>query len=264
MICSYENVKSVRLHQGEMEVASRVVRGPNELGQPHVPQAIHEHDQSLSMSENHLTDTKIKHFPFHVRSLTQDEKVSSEEGEGQASHYVRFCLSPYLLPRRGTRSAYGCPEAFDGYLPLIVQPLPPIPISNTGRNAELFHFCKNIKAHGRVDNNNLTVHDVLAPYVGAIDGLDQSKVIRDGYLPWMVNSPMMAYTAILSSSCFQAENRGLDVSTHAEAIAIRLEIISIINEYLETNRGTVSDEAIAAVNHFLINEARKIPPPLRS
>ena len=73
---------------------------------------------------------------------------------------------------------------------------------------------------------------------------------------------MMAYTAILSSSCFQAENRGLDVSTHAEAIAIRLEIISIINEYLETNRGTVSDEAIAAVNHFLFNEARKtsLPP----
>jgi hypothetical protein len=70
---------------------------------------------------------------------------------------------------------------------------------------------------------------------------------------------MMAYTAILSSSCFQAENRGLDVSTHAEAIAIKVEIISIINEYLETNSGTVSDEAIAAVNHFLINEARKTP-----
>jgi hypothetical protein len=136
VICSYENVKSVRSHQGEMEVASRVVLGPNELGQPHVPQAIHEHDQSLSMSENHLTDTRIKHLPFHVRSLTQDEKVSSEEGnplgargqirrqgktrkyvteEGQASHYVRFCLSPYLLPQRGTASAYGCPEAFDGY-----------------------------------------------------------------------------------------------------------------------------------------------------
>jgi hypothetical protein len=236
-----------------MKVASRVVRGPNKLGQLHVPQAIH-------------------------RSVTQDEKVSSKEWsplraggqirrqrktrkcvteEGQTSYHVHFCLSPYLIPRRGTASAYGCPEIFDGYLPLIVQPLTPIPISNTGRNAELFHFCKNIKLKGRVDNDKLTVHDVLAPYIGAIDGINQSKVIRDGYRPWMVNSPMMAYTAILFSSYFQAEIRGLDVSTHAEAIAIKVEIISIINEYLGTNRGTVSDEAIAAVNHFLITEARK-------
>ena len=65
----------------------------------------------------------------------------------------------------------------------------------------------------------------------------------------------MAYTAILSSSCYQAETRGLDVSKHAEAIAIRVKIISIINEYLRTNPRTVSDEAIAAVMHLLVNEA---------
>jgi hypothetical protein len=71
----------------------------------------------------------------------------------------------------------------------------------------------------------------------------------------MANSPFMAYTAILSSSGYQAETRGLDVSTHVESIAIKVEIIKIINEYLKTSRGTISDEAIAAVNHLLVNEA---------
>jgi hypothetical protein len=75
----------------------------------------------------------------------------------------------------------------------------------------------------------------------------------------MATSPLLAYTAILSSSCFQAEGRGLDISKHAEAIAIKVEIISIINEYLKTNSGTVSDEAVAAVMHLLVNEARIVP-----
>jgi hypothetical protein len=79
----------------------------------------------------------------------------------------------------------------------------------------------------------------------------------------MAKSPIMAYGAILSSSCFQAEARGLDVSTQVEAITIRLKILSVINEYLKTSRGTASDEAIAAVNHLLINEAR-LTPALRS
>jgi hypothetical protein len=106
---------------------------------------------------------------------------------------------------------------------------------------------------------NLAVHNVLAPYIGAVDGLNQSNLIRNVYRPWMTNSPLMAYTAILSSSGYQAEARGLDVSTHVEAIAIKVEIIKIINEYLKTSRGTVSDEAIAAVNHLLINEASFAP-----
>ncbi|KAH8752443.1 hypothetical protein F5882DRAFT_524557 [Hyaloscypha sp. PMI_1271] len=158
--------------------------------------------------------------------------------ELEVSNYVRFCLNPFLLPRRGLASAYGCPEAFDAPLPIVIQPLPPIPIPNKGRRAELFHF----------------FHNVLAPYIGAIDGLDQPKLIRDGYRPWMANSPFLAYTAILSSSGYQAEARLLDVSKHVETIAIKVEIIKIINEYLKTSRAAVSDEAIAAVNHLLTNE----------
>jgi hypothetical protein len=51
-----------------------------------------------------------------------------------------------------------------------------------------------------------------------------------------------------------------------ETIAIKVEIIKIINEYLKTSLGTVSDEAIAAVNHLLTNEASCLPstsgPPI--
>jgi hypothetical protein len=185
------------------------------------------------------------------------QEFTTEERE--VSNYVRIGLSPYLLPRRGLASAYGCPEAFDAPLPIIIQPLPPIPIPNKGRRAELFHFCKNLNLRRLVETDVPTVHNVLAPYIGAIDGLDQPKLIRDGYRPWMANSPFLAYTAILSSSGYQAEARLLDVSKHVETIAIKVEIIKIINEYLKTSRRTVSDEAIAAVNHLLINEA-SCPP----
>jgi hypothetical protein len=108
----------------------------------------------------------------------------------------------------------------------------------------------------RILNNNQPVHDILAPYIGAIDGLDQSSIIKQGYRPWMAQSPLMAYQAVLSSSCWQASHKGYDVSKHTESIAIKVEIISIMNEYLKANRGVVSDEVISAVNHFLVNEVR--------
>jgi hypothetical protein len=279
-ICRYEDVKSAGSHQDETRAVASVTGGSHKLVRSQVRQAILEHAASPSGPENRHTDTRMNPPPLHTRPLTQSGKIFSGEascaeaggqlqGRGRArkstteerevSNYVRFCLNPYLLPRRGLASAYGCPEAFDAPLPIITQPLPPIPIPNKGRNAELFHFCKRLNLHGPVETDVPTVHNVLAPYIGAIDGLDQPKLIRDGYRPWMANSPFMAYTAILSSSGYQAEARLLDVSTHVETIAIKVEIIKIINEYLKTSLGTVSDEAIAAVNHLLINEA-SCPP----
>jgi hypothetical protein len=105
----------------------------------------------------------------------------------------------------------------------------------------------------------LAVHLSLSPYIGAIDGLGQSALIKDCWLPWMASSPLMAYTAILSSSLYQAEARGLDVSKFPEAIAIRVKIILMVNEYLKTNAKAVSDEAISAVMHLLVNEVWVIP-----
>jgi hypothetical protein len=169
VICSYKNVKSVGSYRVEKAVVARVVGGPNELDQRYAPRAIYEHDQSLRAPEKHYKDTGMNPLLFQARSLLQNKTISSRKEnpagacgqlrrqgktrkytteEGQAFDYVRFCLNPYLLPRRGTVSAYGCPEAFDGRQPIIVQPLPPIPIHNTGRNAELFHFCKHITLYG--------------------------------------------------------------------------------------------------------------------
>jgi hypothetical protein len=164
-ICTYDEVKSVESNKGETRIIARVVSGPSDLGQQLVPRAIHQHDQSLSVPESHYTGKRMNPLAFPVRSLTHNEKTTSREAnfpetrgqlrrqgktresmtkEEQTSDYVHFCLHPYLLRLREVVSTYGCPGACDGHLPIIVQPFPPIPIDNTGRNAELFYFCMNI------------------------------------------------------------------------------------------------------------------------
>jgi len=282
VVCSYEGVKSVGSHrQSELGTVGRHPNGACGLGQYYVPHAIHEHEQTTVESKDFHAGKQMIPLPFHVRPSAHKFRSSSGEGklpatpgqlqkldknrkepseEEKEADYVRFCLNPYSLPRRGIASAYGCPGAFDGYLPIILQPLPPIPIQNTGRNAELFHFCKSYPDCHWLVTDIVPVHDVLSPYIGAIDGLNQSTLITDDYLPWMRNSRLMAYTAIISASAYQAEVRGLDVSNHAESIAIRVEIISIINERLTKNPLSVSDETISVVMHLLTHEASLLFP----
>lgn len=173
-ICRYEDVKSAGSHQDETRAVASVTGGSHKLVRSQVRQAILEYVASPSGPENGHTVTRMNPPPLHTRPLIQSGKIFSGEascaetgsqlqGRGRArksttekrevSNYVRFCLNPYLLPRRGLASAYGCPEAFDAPLPIIIQPLPPIPIPNKGRNAELFHFCKRLNLHGPVETD---------------------------------------------------------------------------------------------------------------
>ncbi len=152
------------MHQGETGAVIRRDGGSSDPSQDYFLEEPYEYHQSLNAPEDQYAASRASPVPFHDRPSTQITKISSREEksvgkhgrlrrqgknpnftteEVQTSDYVRFCLNPYLLPRRNIRSAYGCPEAFDAPLPLFVQPLPPMPIDTTRRNAELFHFCKH-------------------------------------------------------------------------------------------------------------------------
>jgi hypothetical protein len=161
--CIYENVRPVVSRSREVEGNSQAVHGPAKAGELSAPRALREQDQSLDQMYHHPRTPPMKRLPYHVRTPTPEEEHSfvgrdslgprdqlrrqrriqnSTDEESEASDYVRLLFEPYTIPRRGASNAYGCPEAFDGYLPLRIQPLPPIPIPDSGRNAELFHFCK--------------------------------------------------------------------------------------------------------------------------
>lgn len=90
--------------------------------------------------------------------------------------------------------------------------------------------------------------------MSSIDGQDPVVRFNDEFLPFMIQSPIIAYIGILTSSYFQAIARGIDVEKSVDAIATRVKLIKLINEHLTTNNKGVNDEAIAAVMALAYNE----------
>ena len=90
--------------------------------------------------------------------------------------------------------------------------------------------------------------------MSAIDGQNPVSTFNDEFLPFMIQSPIIAYIGILTSSYFQAIARGIDVEKSVDAIATRVRLIKLINEHLTTHNKGVNDEAIAAVMALAYNE----------
>jgi hypothetical protein len=88
----------------------------------------------------------------------------------------------------------------------------------------------------------------------SIDGQSPVNSFNDQWIPFMIQSPIIAYIGILTSSYFQAIARGIDVEKSVDAIATRVKLIKLINEHLTTHRKEVNDEAIAAVMSLAYNE----------
>ena len=88
----------------------------------------------------------------------------------------------------------------------------------------------------------------------SIDGQSPVSSFNDQWIPFMIQSPIIAYIGILTSSYFQAIARGVDVEKSVDAIATRVKLINLINEHLTTHRKGVNDEAIAAVMSLAYNE----------
>ena len=88
----------------------------------------------------------------------------------------------------------------------------------------------------------------------SIDGQSPVTSFNDQWMPFMIQSPIIAYIGILTSSYFQAIARDIDVEKSVDAIATRVKLIKLINEHLTTHSKGVNDEAIAAVMSLAYNE----------
>jgi hypothetical protein len=88
----------------------------------------------------------------------------------------------------------------------------------------------------------------------SIDGRAPVTGFNDEWMPFMIQSPIISYIAILTSSYLQALARGIDVEKSVDAISTRVKLINLINEHLTTHSKGVNDEAIAAVMSLAYNE----------
>ncbi|KAL3419484.1 hypothetical protein PVAG01_09706 [Phlyctema vagabunda] len=136
-----------------------------------------------------------------------------------------------------------CNEAYFGILEdyvgcMSIEPLRSLPIKESIRNAELFHLFTG----------------TLSPYVASLDGKSPPTDFHNQWMPFMVQSPLSAYVAILSAAYFQATARRVDLEKSFEVMEIRVTIVSLINRYLISNKDSISDEAIVAVMSFSFNE----------
>ncbi|KAG9233343.1 hypothetical protein BJ875DRAFT_464418 [Amylocarpus encephaloides] len=118
------------------------------------------------------------------------------------------------------------------------QNLHSVPIERSYRNAELFHFFLQR----------------LCPYVSAIDGSNPPPSFMREWLPFLVQSPLVAPIAVLSAAYFQATAKRMDVDNAIDAVTHKVKLISLINEHLTSNTKGVDDQAIAAVMSLAYNE----------
>jgi hypothetical protein len=88
----------------------------------------------------------------------------------------------------------------------------------------------------------------------SIDGVDPPEGFMGQWLPFMIQSPLVVYIMILTSSYFQATSRRIDVEKSVDAVAAKVKLVTLINAHITTNSKGVNDEAIAAVMSLAYNE----------
>jgi hypothetical protein len=90
--------------------------------------------------------------------------------------------------------------------------------------------------------------------MSSIDGNDPSPAFNDKWLPFMIQSPIAGYIAILTSSYFQATARQIEWTKSVDVMGARVKLITLINTYLTSQETAINDEAISTVMSLAYNE----------
>jgi hypothetical protein len=90
--------------------------------------------------------------------------------------------------------------------------------------------------------------------MSSIDGNDPPPAFNDKWLPFMIQSPIAGYIAILTSSYFQATARQIEWTKSVDVMGARVKLITLINTYLTSQQTALNDEAISTVMSLAYNE----------
>jgi hypothetical protein len=69
-----------------------------------------------------------------------------------------------------------------------------------------------------------------------------------------MKSPLLAYLAIFTASCYQSEAQKIPPSQSAVVLGYKLKSISLLNEMLRNKETSTCSEAITAVTYLVTSE----------
>ncbi|KUJ13091.1 uncharacterized protein LY89DRAFT_756462 [Mollisia scopiformis] len=84
----------------------------------------------------------------------------------------------------------------------------------------------------------------------SVDGSTTSALFRREMLPWMIQSPLMPHIAILMASASQTAEPTSLIVKPSEMIAIKSQVLGLINDFLKQDFTLVGGEALRAVIHL--------------
>lgn len=99
-----------------------------------------------------------------------------------------------------------------------------------------------------------TVIKVISRYVVSIDGNVKPNYYNDTWVPWCMKSPLLAYLAIFTASCYQSEAQRIPPPQSAVVLGYKLKTIGLLNEMLRNKETATCTEAITAVGYLVTNE----------
>jgi hypothetical protein len=135
------------------------------------------------------------------------------------------------------------------------QDLAHLPIPATRLNTELLKICTSVSVETLTSQRHA---DRLAPdlklisrFKSCLDGNpDSSNPYIKYYVPYCIQTPLLAQVAIYTSACFLNETGHLD---RMIAMAHKGQAIRMLNDHLRSKSST-SDEAITAVIQLIMDE----------
>jgi hypothetical protein len=98
----------------------------------------------------------------------------------------------------------------------------------------------------------------VVPNLVSIDGQNTPQLFLKEMFPWMLQSPLFPNIAILMSSTTQSLEQGVDMKGNSEAIAIRANVLALVNKFLEQDFMLIGGEALRAVINLVITEVSEL------
>ncbi|PVH68030.1 hypothetical protein DL98DRAFT_634445, partial [Cadophora sp. DSE1049] len=112
------------------------------------------------------------------------------------------------------------------------------PVHSSSRNAELFYF----------------YHQSVVPILASLDGENVPTKFLNECVPWMIQSPLMPDLALLTSVGVKARLQGLQLAKCSDVLAMRSNILSLLNQFLKQDFNHIYAEAIHFVIHLVLLE----------
>jgi hypothetical protein len=99
------------------------------------------------------------------------------------------------------------------------------------------------------------------PNLVSVDGKDTPSLFQTEMLPWMIQSPLMPNIAILMSSATQMVQHDTEMKRKNETVAIKANVLAVVNNFLQQDFNLIGGEALRAVIHLAILEVCNFKSP---